>query len=553
MSATSDLPSDWMKLSTVRGAVTLIVGAGSGMGEAAARIFAANDARVMVADLNEGRATAVANSIRAGGGVASSRRVDVADPADIQALVAATVAAFGGIDILINTSAYVKPAPLETAPQDEWRRSFSVNVSGALQLAQACLVHLKKSARAAIVLTSSIGALHSFPRGAAYGPSKAALVTLGRQMALEWARFGIRVNVVLPGTIDTPMARAAQSPEIRTVREATIPMKRLGDPEEVANLMLFLASPAASYVTAEAFCCDGGLTQTLFMATFSGGAMAAGERREPMRAASDWMSRTPINGLSALVVGGGGAGIGAMTARTIATNGAAVVIVDLDGEAARKVADEIVADGGRAIGLGGNVASASDMAAAIRAAADSFGGLDLLVNSAALVKPQPLDLVSLEDWDACFEVNVESALNIARLSLPELRKSRAASIVNVGSLGGVWGRPNGGAYGPSKAALMTLSTQLALEWADYGIRVNAVTPGTIDTPLARAAVPADVLTERVREIPLGRLGTPQEMANMIVYLLSPAASYITGQVFNCDGGHANSMFLAPMAATAPGA
>ena len=193
-----------------------------------------------------------------------------------------------------------------------------------------------------------------------------------------------------------------------------------------------------------------------------------------------------------------------------------------------------------------DVASAGEVERAVTAATVAFGRLDALCNLAAMVRPQPLDECSLTDWEACFNVNVRGALVLARACLPHLRKSPAASIVNVGSLGGIWGRPNGGAYGPSKAALMTLSKQMALEWARDGIRVNAVTPGTIDTPLARATVPAEVLRDRAAEIPMGRLGTSEEMANVITYLLSPAASYITAQVFNCDGGHAQSMFFVPM-------
>ncbi|MCG7400345.1 SDR family NAD(P)-dependent oxidoreductase [Caballeronia zhejiangensis] len=259
----------------------------------------------------------------------------------------------------------------------------------------------------------------------------------------------------------------------------------------------------------------------------------------------DWMVNSGLNGLTALVVGGG-SGIGEATAKVFAANGGAVVVADLRPEAAERVSAEIVATGGSAIHVAMNIARQEDIDAAVVEAIARFGRLDVVINSAALVRPEKLETCSIDEWRACFQVNVDGALLLARTCLPHLRKSPSASIINVTSLGGVWGRPNGGAYGPSKAALMTLSRQMALEWATYGVRVNAVNPGTIDTPLARATVPEQVLAERATKIPMGRLGTPTEMANLIVFLASPAASYITAQVFTCDGGHSQSMFSAPM-------
>jgi NAD(P)-dependent dehydrogenase (short-subunit alcohol dehydrogenase family) len=259
----------------------------------------------------------------------------------------------------------------------------------------------------------------------------------------------------------------------------------------------------------------------------------------------DWMVNSGIRNLTALIVGGG-SGIGEATAKVFAANGGSVVVADLSRDAAERVAAEIAGDGGAAVAVTMNIGEQADIDKAIAHALATYGRLDVVVNCAALVRPDTLENCSLDEWKACFHVNVDGALMLARTCLPHLRESPHASIVNVTSLGGVWGRPNGGSYGPSKAALMTLSRQMALEWAQYGVRVNAVNPGTIDTPLCRVTVPEHVLTERATKIPMGRLGTPTEMANLIVYLASPAASYITAQVIACDGGHSQSMFSVPM-------
>ena len=144
--------------------------------------------------------------------------------------------------------------------------------------------------------------------------------------------------------------------------------------------------------------------------------------------------------------------------------------------------------------------------------------------------------------------NVNGALLLARACLPHLRKSPAPAIVHVGSLAGVVGYARTSAYGPSKGALITLSRQMALEWAVDGVRVNVVIPGTIDTPL-KHTVRAEILAERERQIPLGRLGYPSEMADLAVFLASPAASFITAQAINCDGGFSQNLYAVPMGMT----
>ncbi|KVQ63000.1 SDR family NAD(P)-dependent oxidoreductase [Burkholderia territorii] len=257
-------PADWMLRSPLKGLTAFVSGGGSGIGEASAKAIAANGSAVVVADLRPDHAERVATDIVNAGGRAIWVGMDVSQPHDVEMAVAKAIIRFDTLDVLVNTAALVRPAPLDEAPLDIWRRGFHVNVDGALLLARACLPHLKKSRAASIVHIGSLAGRHGYPLGGAYGASKAALMTLSRQMALEWAEYGIRVTVVVPGTIDTPMSRGTVRPEILAERARTIPMRRLGQPEEVANLITFLASPAASYVTAETFNCDGGLSQSLF-------------------------------------------------------------------------------------------------------------------------------------------------------------------------------------------------------------------------------------------------------------------------------------------------
>jgi NAD(P)-dependent dehydrogenase (short-subunit alcohol dehydrogenase family) len=260
---------DWMTHSRVTGLVALVAGAGSGIGEAAARTFAANGGTVVVCDLREDAAHGVAAAIVEQGGKAIGVTMDVAKQSDIDAALDQALAKFGKLDVLINTAGVIQPAPLETCSLDDWRMSFRVNVEGALLLARSCLPHLRKSPAAAIVNCSSLAGGRAYPNGGPYGPSKAALIALSRTMAIEWAEDGVRVNCVNPGMVETPMVRANVRPEMIRLREERIPLRRVGQPGELADLIVFLASPAASFITAQDINCDGGMSQALMVQKFN--------------------------------------------------------------------------------------------------------------------------------------------------------------------------------------------------------------------------------------------------------------------------------------------
>ena len=258
-----DRPRDWMKRSTIEGFVALIVGAASGMGAACARTFAANGGLVVAADRNGEGAEATAEAIRHAGQAAIALTLDVGRKQDIDAAVAATIARYGRLDVLINAAAAIEPAMLEDADLEVWDAAFRVNVRGALQLALACLPHLKKSVSPAIVHVGSLAGVAGYARSGSYGPSKAALMTLSRQMALEWAIHGIRVNVVVPGTVDTPAVRQLSDEAIAT-RKDQIPFGRLSHASEQGDMAVFLASPVASFITGQCFVVDGGFSLNIY-------------------------------------------------------------------------------------------------------------------------------------------------------------------------------------------------------------------------------------------------------------------------------------------------
>ena len=251
------------------GKVALISGAGSGIGRATAMGFAARGAQVAVSDIDRVKAEAVTAEIAAAGGKAIAIVADAGAPAGIEAMVAGTVEAFGGLDILHNNAYGQPPLPAGqsrlafTGDIDEkvWTHTIDLGLTGVFRATKRALPELLKRGGGVIVNTASISGLFADFAIGAYNAAKAGVINLTRVTAIEYAGRGIRVNCVCPGAIDTPLLRPSLSlPGFAEATLAQIPMRRLGRPEEIGNVVMFLASDLASYVTGAAVVADGGLT-----------------------------------------------------------------------------------------------------------------------------------------------------------------------------------------------------------------------------------------------------------------------------------------------------
>ncbi|MCU1494471.1 MAG: short-chain dehydrogenase/reductase [Acidimicrobiaceae bacterium] len=242
------------------------------------------------------------------------------------------------------------------------------------------------------------------------------------------------------------------------------------------------------------------------------------------------------------VVTGGAMGIGAAVAKALAAEGAAVVVLDRDGAAAEQVMKEIEASGGRAVAVVGSVILARDAERAVATAVETFGGLDMLVNDAAVVIYGEVPDFAEEDWDTVLDTNLKGDFLMSKYAIPAIRQRGGGSIVNLASVQALISQREVAAYASSKGAIVTLTKTLALDHAKDKIRVNAVLPGSVRTPMLRHAAelapgdPEETIEQWGRIHPRGTVIEPSEIAAVVLFLLSDDASAVTGAAYVADAG-----------------
>jgi 7-alpha-hydroxysteroid dehydrogenase len=235
------------------------------------------------------------------------------------------------------------------------------------------------------------------------------------------------------------------------------------------------------------------------------------------------------------VVTGAGAGIGKAIASTFAGAGASIVVSDLDGNAAEAAAAEIVAAGGRAVGLAVNVTEEKDLAALVGRALAAFGKLTILVNNAGGGGPKPFDM-PMAEFRRAFELNVFSVFRLSQLAAPHMEKAGHGAILNVSSMAAENKNVRMTSYGASKAAESHLTRNMAFDLGPKGIRVNGIAPGATKTHALSTVLTPEIEKAMLRHTPLKRLGEAQDMANAALFLCSPAASWVSGQILTVSGG-----------------
>jgi len=235
------------------------------------------------------------------------------------------------------------------------------------------------------------------------------------------------------------------------------------------------------------------------------------------------------------IITGGAQGIGRAIAHLLAQDGAQLVISDVNLEQARKTAEELSSSESKCIAVQANVVDGKQVAEMADRAVKEFGRIDILINNAGITRDGLLLRMKEEDWDLVMNVNLKGAFHCTKSVLPVMTKQRRGRIVSMASVVGVMGNAGQCNYAASKAALIGLTKSVAREYAGRGITANAVAPGFIDTAMTRS-LSAEVRETLMKQIPLGRLGTPEDVAAAVRFLVSDEAAYITGQVIHVNGG-----------------
>lgn len=246
------------------------------------------------------------------------------------------------------------------------------------------------------------------------------------------------------------------------------------------------------------------------------------------------MNEMNLNGKTALVTGAA-QGIGRDIALGLAKDGADVAICDVNLEAAQKTAADIEAMGRKSLALKTNVASSDDVNAMVEQTMQKFGRIDVLVNNAGITRDGLILRMKDEDWDLVLSINLKGAFLCTKAALKHMTKQRSGTIINIASIVGAMGNAGQANYVASKAGLIGLTKTIAREYANRNVTANAVAPGFIDTAMTKA-LSEQVRTDLAKQIPLGRLGSSEDVANAVRFLASPAAAYITGQVIHVNGG-----------------
>ena len=513
------------RLSSSPSRVVVVTGAAGGIGRELTAAFAKDGDIVVAVDLP---GSGVLDLVATLGEPHIAFECDVSREADVVAMFEDIAVRRRKVDVLVNNAALgpTMAATVDTS-LESFQKAIKVNLTGPFVMAREAAARM--SAGGAIVNIASLAGVLGNPRRNAYAASKAGLISLTKSLACEWAARGIRVCAVAPGYVRTPMVaelERAGKVDLTLVRRR-IPVGRLARPDEIASVAKFLASTTARYITGAVLAVDGGWMS--FNQPGDAHPPVAGppalELERPAPAAA---------GPRIVLVTGAAKGIGETVARRFAAHGDIVIAADRDGAGAAAL---VAALGGGHLDYEVDVASESQVQAMFAAIRERFGGLDILVNNAAIADGfAPASDQRAADLERVLDTNLAGAFLCAREAVKAMRPGGV--ILNSGSINTFLPFAPRHAYGASKAGLDILTRCMAAELGPSGLRIVTVAPGYIRTPGVAALEQSgrvDIAAIR-RRIPIGDLGRTDDIADAMLFLASAEASYVNGSILYVDGG-----------------
>ncbi|MDL2402405.1 SDR family oxidoreductase [Rhizobium mayense] len=491
-----------------QGRVVIITGAAGGIGRALVDAHVAAGDIVVAADLP---GSGVLELVRALDPVHIGLEFDVSREEDILALYERIDAQFDQIDVLVN-NAGIGPSMAATADTgiDAFRRALAVNLIGPFVMAREAARRMRPGA--SIINVASMAGMLGNPKRNAYAASKAGLISITKSLACELASLGIRVTAVAPGYVRTPMVaqlECAGQTNLAAVR-SRVPMGRMARPEEIARVVLFLASADAHSINGTVLTIDGGWMS--FNQPGRAHPRVSGTPRAELLRPPEQSDRRIV------LVTGGATSIGAAIIRRFRANGDTIVIADKNGDAAAQFANSL---GGEHMGKSVDVTIEAEVVALFDDLRERFGRLEVLINGAAWpascasgVEQTPAEIAHVID------VNLTGAFACAREAIKMMRPGGV--ILNIGSIDRSLTIAQRHAYGASKAGLEMLTRCMAAELGPVGIRTATIALGFIHTP--------DVAQDAIsRRDPIGEMVAQSEgVANAAFFLASPDASYVNG-------------------------
>ena len=332
-----------------------------------------------------------------------------------------------------------------------------------------------------------------------------------KEMATELMPFQINVNALGTGLTDTRMSRRSYWEQ----KKNSISWHRVGEPKDQAAAITYLVSEAAEYLTGQVICPNGG-----------GGVRGGKMMKDYLKIAG-----------KAAIVSGSAQGIGKGIAKGLASYGAKVIICDINDELGLQTVEEIREDGGCAEFCSFDALSSESIKRLVDKTKQKFGSVDIVVNSVGGgEQPRGFETLSDDDWDRIIRLNLYSMFYMCRAAFPYMKEQLSGKIVNISSGFALAGGDYCAHYATAKAGAIGFTTSLAKEMAPYNVNVNVIPVPTTDTPLLRATLSQEMIQREIDVTPMKRIATTEDIADTVLFLVSDAARYITGQIIAPNGG-----------------